>query len=74
MEPTQNRGRPGPNPWGMLAAGSQLVVYVLAGVLFGRWLDARWNTGPWFLLTGTMAGIGVGLYNLIREFSQPRQR
>lgn len=56
----------------MLAAGSQLAVFVVVGMLVGRWLDARWNTSPWILLTGSMLGIGVGLYNLIREFSQPR--
>ena len=58
----------------MLAAGTQLVIFVLGGVFLGRWLDSRWDTSPWFLLTGTLAGIGVGLYNLIRESFRAQRR
>ena len=58
----------------MLAAGTQLVVSVLGGCFLGLWLDARWKTSPWFLLIGTLAGIGVGLYSLIREFSPAQKR
>lgn len=58
----------------MLAAGTQLVVSVLGGVFLGLWLDARWKTSPWLLLIGSVAGICVGLYNLIREATPAQKR
>ena len=69
MEKQENHGGPPPrNPWEIAAAaGAQLVVSVLLGVVAGRWLDGRLKTAPWLTLAGTMAGIGIGLYNLIRE-------
>ena len=62
---TRPRGR---SAWGLaLGAGSELVVSVLAGVFVGRWLDGRLGTQPWLALLGTVAGISLGLYRLIRE-------
>ncbi|MBI4348151.1 MAG: AtpZ/AtpI family protein [Elusimicrobia bacterium] len=51
-----------------------MAVSVVLGVFVGRWLDARWNTSPWFVLAGTILGVGVGLYNLIRESSRQQGR
>lgn len=67
---TQDNGsRPrGRGAWGMaFSAGSELVVSVLAGLFAGRWLDGRLGTQPWLALAGTLAGISLGLYLLIRE-------
>lgn len=38
------------------------VIIVLA--LLGWWLDDRWGTSPWLVLTGTLVGIIGGLYKL----------
>ena len=38
---------------------------VLLGGL-GYWLDGRWNTGPWLLVTGLALGIVVGFYELVK--------
>jgi F0F1-type ATP synthase assembly protein I len=55
-----------------LGAGVELVVYALAGCLAGRWADGRFGTGPWLLLVGSLAGIGLGLFQFIRETSRTR--
>lgn len=55
------------SPWAFaLGAGTELVVSVLAGFLAGQWLDGRLGTGPWLMLAGALAGISLGLYQLIR--------
>lgn len=54
-----------------LGAGTELVVSVLVGVVAGRWADGRLGTSPWLALVGTIVGIAVGLYQLIRNVSPP---
>lgn len=55
-----------PKPWAMLGAGVELGGVVALMALLGWWLDRRWGTTPWLLLTGlTIATIG-GIYNLYR--------
>ncbi len=71
----ENREQP---PAGLLevalSAGTQLVVSVLVGVLAGRWLDSRFGTAPWLLLSGAFAGISFGLYNLVRQSYRLQRR
>lgn len=39
----------------------------MAAVLaLGYWLDARLETGPWFLLGGGCLGVALALYQFIR--------
>lgn len=55
------------NPWAIaLGAGTEIVVAVLGGFLGGQWLDGKLGTAPWLMLFGTFAGIGLGLYQLIK--------
>ena len=35
--------------------------------LVGYWIDGRFGTSPWGLLSGVVIGIVGGLYNLVRE-------
>ena len=42
-----------------------LVVAVLA--LIGYWLDGRWDTAPWMLITGAFIGIVGGMYRFVRQ-------
>jgi F0F1-type ATP synthase assembly protein I len=39
-------------------------ILLLGGL--GYWLDGRWNTAPWLLLTGLLLGIVVGFYELVK--------
>jgi ATP synthase protein I len=45
----------------------QLGVMMVAPMLLlgglGYWLDGRFGTGPWLLLAGLLAGMGVGFAN-----------
>lgn len=44
----------------------QMVAAVLAGTLGGMWLDGKFGTEPWVLLTGAVLGVGLGLFAFIR--------
>lgn len=35
--------------------------------LLGYWLDGRFGTSPWGVLTGVVIGLVGGLYNLVKE-------
>ncbi|HAM34431.1 MAG TPA: hypothetical protein DEB40_05470 [Elusimicrobia bacterium] len=56
-----------PRPWvAALGAGTELAACVLAGLFLGRWLDGVWRTDPWLMCLGALAGMALGLYQLIR--------
>jgi len=56
-----------PNPFAVaLGMGTELVVSVLLGVFAGLWADKKLGSGPWLMLLGTLSGISIGLYSLIR--------
>ena len=46
-----------------LDLGFTFVAAIGGGALLGYWLDARWATQPWLLLTGSLLGIIVGFYH-----------
>jgi len=49
-----------------MGAGTELAAIILTGLLAGYWLDGVWRTSPWFTVLGAMAGMALGLYQLIR--------
>lgn len=53
-----------PNPWLLLGAGFELAGLVVILTLLGYWLDTRWQTSPWLLLTGATLGCIGGFYQL----------
>ena len=56
------------NPLALAGAGIELAGVIGLLALFGWWLDSRWNTGPWLLVTGAFLGIVGGLYNLLKQY------
>lgn len=48
------------------AAGIQLAASVVAGLLFGNYLDGKIGTRPWLALLGITLGFIGGIVNLIR--------
>ena len=48
------------------AAGLEFAVAVVLFFLGGRMLDAKLGTGPWLSVAGSLVGIAVGTYLLIR--------
>lgn len=48
------------------AAGIQLALSVVAGLVFGNYLDKKLGSLPWLTIVGLMLGFLGGLVNLIR--------
>ena len=65
--PAPTRGKKEPNPWSLAGVGLEFGGVVVVLTLTGHWLDARWNTGPWLMLTGLGVGLIGGTYNLWRQ-------
>jgi len=59
-------GSGGPRPLAYVGLGFEIVIPIVLGLLLGWWLDRRWDTGPWLLLTGILLGIAAGFYNFFR--------
>lgn len=63
------------NPWkaiGLVSMiGADLAVCIIAGVLFGKYLDEWLHTAPWLMIVGLFLGLGVGVvsvYRMIRPY------
>ena len=50
----------------MAGIGVEFVVAVGLFVAVGWWLDQKWNTSPWLLITGCGLGFAVGLMQMVR--------
>jgi ATP synthase protein I len=51
--------------------GTEIAIAVAAGYFGGRYLDSLFNTGPWLLLVGVLAGLAVsvmGVYLTLMKF------
>lgn len=53
-----------PNPMALMGVGLEFGAVVAVLALLGWWLDEKFATSPWLVLTGTVIGIVGGLYNL----------
>ncbi len=49
-----------------MAAAWGLTSALLLGSLGGWWLDRRFGTRPWLLVTGSLLGAAVGLFDVAR--------
>jgi len=47
-------------------AGLELGITVAIGAIGGLFLDRRFDTGPWLMITGLFLGVSSGFYNLYR--------
>lgn len=46
--------------------GVQLAVSVVAGLLFGNYVDKKMGNTPWFTIIGLVIGSAAGFYNLFK--------
>ncbi len=53
--------------WGIGGMGLELAGAIVLLGLIGWWIDGRYDTGPWFALTGALIGMVGGGYNFIRR-------
>jgi len=51
----------------LAAMGTELVGVLAATTLTGFWIDSRFGTEPYAVVTGGVFGIGLGLYLMIRQ-------
>jgi len=51
----------------IIAAALQLAVAVILMFFLGNWLDGKFNTAPWLMLTGLMVGFAGGFYAFMRS-------
>jgi F0F1-type ATP synthase assembly protein I len=56
-----------------LSVGWELASFSLLGVGLGYWFDKKFLSSPWGTLVGSLFGIVIGLYRLIRTFSIPQK-
>lgn len=65
-----------PSLW-LTGIGWYFAVCVVGGIIVGRWLDGRFDTGPLFALIGTLLGLGMALYGgyrmLVERVLVPRR-
>ena len=40
-----------------IGLGLEIAVALSAPILMGYWLDLKWSTSPWMLLTGVLLGL-----------------
>jgi ATP synthase protein I len=68
---------PIPNDYARFAGlGLQFGATLLLFGALGWWLDAKFGTSPWLLITGLFTGAGIAFYALIRAIppSKPPRR
>lgn len=58
------------SPWravGLVSViGADLAICVVGGVWLGKYIDSQLMSSPWFLLTGLLLGLTVGIYSVYR--------
>ncbi len=47
--------------------GLEFATAEILGVGFGFWLDKKYNSSPWLLVTGAVAGFMLGMYIVWRR-------
>ena len=50
----------------LAGVGVELVVGVVLFGGIGWWLDGKWNTRPWLMISGGAVGFAAGLWRLFR--------
>ena len=67
MTPPPEKEKVPVNVWAFaLGTGTQLAVSVGGGVWLGYKADEKLGTAPWLLIFGSVLGLTVGLYQLIK--------
>ncbi len=50
-----------------ISLGVTMIVSIFLGFYAGDWLDRRFNTAPWLMLAGVLAGVAVGFSSIWGE-------
>jgi F0F1-type ATP synthase assembly protein I len=49
-----------------LNLGMQLAVTIVLMVFLGKWLDDKFDTSPWFIISLSLFGVFAGMYNFLK--------
>lgn len=49
-----------------LNLGMQLAVTIVLMVFLGKWLDNKFDTSPWFIISLSLFGVIAGMYNFLK--------
>ena len=49
-----------------ISAGTQYAASIIVCLLIGWWLDSKFGTSPWLVVTGVILGAVSGFYSLYR--------
>ncbi len=52
-----------------ISFGITMALSIFLGFYGGSWLDRRFGTSPWFLLTGILLGVAVSFKALLSELT-----
>jgi F0F1-type ATP synthase assembly protein I len=63
-------GRKEPSPLALVGAGFEFAAVITILGLGGWWLDGKWGTKPWLLITGVTIGLVGGIYKFWRTGRQ----
>lgn len=63
----QQRGSEAPEPGELVGVGLQFAGAIVLFLFLGRWLDSRFGTEPWLLVTGVVVGAVGGFYSMYRR-------
>lgn len=55
------------------ALGFQIGAAIGVGTFGGQWLDEKFGTSPWLMLTGVLLGCGVGGVSLVKLLKEQAQ-
>ena len=47
---------------------TEFVIAPLLGLYGGSYLDSRWGTGPWLMVTGSLLGLGAAVRSIFEAF------
>lgn len=53
-----------------LTLGLQLAISVVAFFFLGRWLDEKFGTAPWLMITGSVLGVVGALISFVRKVTE----
>lgn len=67
-DPDERRGAHG-EAARVMGVGLQFAAAIVLFLLLGQWLDERFGTEPWLLITGVMVGAAGGFYSLYRQLA-----
>ena len=56
-----------PNLYALAGMGLELAAGITVFTLVGWWLDKKWGTTPWLLITGAALGFVGGIYNMWKQ-------